>query len=112
MAKPATRAYSRYTRDALAHLGNLVREGRIARRMTGGELAERAGISRALLHRIESGDFGCSIGAVLEVAAIVGIALFDADAGAMTLLHAHSHEKKALLPKRVRASNKGVKDDF
>ncbi|MGE4552534.1 MAG: helix-turn-helix transcriptional regulator, partial [Desulfovibrionaceae bacterium] len=60
VAKPARRAYSRYTRDALVHLGNLIREGRMAARLTAEALAERAGISRALLHRMESGDPGCA----------------------------------------------------
>jgi transcriptional regulator with XRE-family HTH domain len=112
MVKPASRAYSRYTHDALTHLGNLIRENRIARRLTTEELSERAGISRALLHRIETGNFGCAIGAVLEVAAIVGVPLFDADAGTMTLLRAHSQEMKPLLPKAVRLPQKDVKDDF
>ena len=34
---------------------------------------------RDLAHRIEKGDPGCAIGAVFEVAAIVGVRLFDAD---------------------------------
>jgi transcriptional regulator with XRE-family HTH domain len=112
MAKPATRALSRYTRDALALFGNLLREGRVAQRMTAEALAERAGISRALLHRMESGDPGCGIGAVFEVAAILGIPLFEADAGSITVLARHSREKNALLPRLVRVSKAGLKDDF
>ncbi len=112
MAKPVNRAYTSYAREALVLLGNLVREGRQARRMTAGELAERAGISRPLLRRIEAGDPGCGIGAVFEVAAIVGIPLFEADSNTMSLMRANSTERKALLPKLVRTSVRSVKDDF
>ncbi|MGE4552770.1 MAG: helix-turn-helix transcriptional regulator, partial [Desulfovibrionaceae bacterium] len=94
------------------HLGNLIREGRMAARLTAEALAERAGISRALLHRMESGDPGCAVGAVLEVAAIVGVPLFDADADTMTILRSHSQEKRALLPKAVRTPAGDVQDDF
>lgn len=112
MVKLANRPHSRYAREALAHLGNLIREGRQAKRLTAKELAERAGISRALLSRIEAGEPGCGIGAVLEVAAIVGVPLFDADPHAMTMLQEHSTQHKALLPRLVRTSLRGVKDDF
>ncbi|HBE95191.1 MAG TPA: transcriptional regulator [Desulfovibrio sp.] len=112
MVKPAARSLSNYTRDALALFGNLIREGRIAKRMTAEALAERVGISRALLHRIESGDPRSNIGAVFEAAAILGVPLFDADVGVMTALAGDSREKKALLPKRVRTAKAGLKDDF
>lgn len=112
MTKPTRRAYSRYTQDALELLANLIHEGRIANRMTAQDLAERAGISRALLHRIEKGDPGCSVGVVLEVAALVGIPLFDGDRNTVRLLRDHSREMKALLPKMVRIARGDVKDDF
>lgn len=112
MAKPVNRAYSSYAREALVLLGNLVKEGRRARRFTAGELAERAGISRPLLRRIEAGDPGCGIGAVFEVAAIVGIPLFEADAKTMSLMRANSVERGALLPKLVRTGLRRVRDDF
>lgn len=38
---------------------------------------ERAGVSRGLLHRVEAGDAGVSIGAAFELAAVLGIPLFD-----------------------------------
>ena len=60
-------------------LGQLIRLARISHKLTSEELAERAGASRGLLHRIEKGDPGCAIGSVFEVAAIVGVRLFDAD---------------------------------
>ena len=78
MAKLPTRAYSHYSRDAVSLLGQLVRRARIERRITAAELAERAGLSRGLVQRIEKGDPGCAIGAVFEAAAVVGVRLFDA----------------------------------
>ncbi len=77
LPKPFERPYSRYSHDALALLGQLIREGRLAKSPTTAELATRAGISRALLQRIERGDPGCAIGAVFEAAAICGVALFE-----------------------------------
>lgn len=112
MSKPLARAHSRYTLNALALMGNQIRAGRIASNLTAEALAERAGVSRSLLQRIEKGDPGCTIGAVFEVATILGIPLFDADAKTLALRLNYSNEKQALLPKAVRPSGKVVKDDF
>lgn len=112
MVKPLSRTYSQYSLSALELMGQLVREARLGKAMTTTDLAARAGISRALLQRIERGDPGCSIGMVFEVAAICGVPLFDLEQRQLSrhlMLH---REKMALLPKAVRASPKGVKDDF
>lgn len=112
MPKPANRPYSRYSLNALELMGNLIREGRIAANLTTESLAQRAGISRSLLQRIEKGDPGCAIGSVFEVAAIVGLPLFETDAKTLATRLGYSNEKRALLPKAVRLSRKAVKDDF
>lgn len=112
MPKPPARSQSRYSAAAIALLGKLIREARQHNRVTTTELAARAGISRALLQRIEKGDPGCSIGAVFEVAAIVGVPLFEPDARNLAVRLAHAAEKQALLPKAVHPSRKAVKDDF
>src|SRR5277367_5417288 len=80
MIKPAARPYSRYSRDAAILLGQLIRLARMRQKLTVEQLAERAGLSRGLVHRIEKGDLGCAIGSVFEAAAIVGVQLFGADA--------------------------------
>ena len=77
MAKPVSRPLSQYSLDALALLGQLVREVRLERSMTTADLASRAGISRAMLRPIGRGDPGRSIGVVFEVATIGGLSLFD-----------------------------------
>jgi transcriptional regulator with XRE-family HTH domain len=76
MVKPKTQVTSRVTREALVLLGQQIKQGRLARKLTAEELSTRAGISRALLRRIERGDPGCSIGAAFEAAVIAGVPLF------------------------------------
>ena len=112
MVKPISRPYSQYSLNALELLGQLVREARVTKALTAADLAARAGISRALLARIERGDPGCSIGVVFEVATICGLPLFDQEQRQLTTHLAMHREKMALLPKTVRTRVKGVKDDF
>lgn len=112
MAKPAQRSYSRYAREAAALLGFTVHNARIERELTVAEVAERAGVSRGLIHRIEKGDMGCSIGAVFEVAAIVGLRLFDADSTTLNRHLSMARDKLTLLPKAVRTGTRKVKDEF
>jgi transcriptional regulator with XRE-family HTH domain len=112
MPKSITRTYSRYSRDAAALLGALIREARNERKLTAQELADRAGISRGLLQRIEKGNPKCEIGAVFEVATIVGVKLFGTDESALTKYLRQTKEKLALLPKSVRKKSKAVRDDF
>jgi transcriptional regulator with XRE-family HTH domain len=112
MPKSITRTYSRYSRDATALLGGLIREARKQRRLTAQEVADRAGISRGLLQRIEKGDLKCEIGAVFEAATIVGVKLFDTDETTLPKQLGQTREKLALLPKSIRKKSKPVRDDF
>lgn len=112
MPKPATRTTSRYANEAVSYLGRLIREARIARKETTAQLAERAGISRGLLQRIERGDPGCSIGAVFETAALVGIRLFDLDRERLTANNEALARTLTLLPRAARPARSEVKDDF
>jgi transcriptional regulator with XRE-family HTH domain len=112
MAKPNTRPYSRYGLEAAELLGQLIHDARIERGLTVAEAAERAGISRGLVHRIENGETGCSIGAAFELAAIVGVPLFEAEPSTLTRYLETARNKLTLLPKRVRKSMMVVKDDF
>lgn len=112
MAKPVNRSYSRYAREASELLGALIHTARIERDITVMELAERAGVSRGLVQRIERGDTGCSIGAVFELAAIVGVRLFEDNPSALPRHLSAAREKLTLLPKSVRKSQIKVKDDF
>jgi ribosome-binding protein aMBF1 (putative translation factor) len=106
------RPVSPYAAEAAKLLGELIRKARITRKMKTVDVTARAGISRGLLRRIENGDLGCTIGAVLEVAAIVGVQLFDAGPAAMTAALDANREVMALLPRRVRSPRLEVRDDF
>ncbi|PSJ16048.1 helix-turn-helix domain-containing protein [Nitrosomonas supralitoralis] len=112
MPKSITRTYSRYTHEASSLLGGLIRAARKERKLTAQEVADRAGISRGLLQRIEKGDLKCEIGAVFEVSAIVGVKLFDADETTLTRHIRQTEDKLSLLPKSVRKKSKVVHDDF
>lgn len=106
------RSYSRVTHQALSILGKLIRVGRTERSMTAQELAERAGISRTTLHNIEKGEPGPEVGTVFEVAALVGVRLFEYDERTLTMHNARLEEKLTLLPKSVRRSRREIDDDF
>lgn len=112
MARPSDRNYSRTARDAAALLGEMIRAARIHRRMSTGELAERAGVSRGLVVRVEAGDLGSAIGAAFEMAAVLGVPLFEADPGQVSARLARQREVNALLPKRAFPASVDVDDDF
>ena len=112
MPKVSVRTYSRYSREAMILLGDLIRAARKERKMTTQEVADRAGISRGLLQRIEKGDPKCELGATFEVATIVGVKLFDTEATTLTKHIRQIEDKLALLPKSVRKKVKVADDDF
>jgi transcriptional regulator with XRE-family HTH domain len=112
MAKPQARAYSQYNLEALDLLAKLIRAGRISQKITGQELAGRAGISRSLLQRIENGDPACSIGAVFEAAILAGVPLFEAEPERLQNHRSMTSERLSLLPKSARKSRRVIHDDF
>ncbi|APZ42718.1 helix-turn-helix transcriptional regulator [Acidihalobacter ferrooxydans] len=112
MPKPAHRSYSRYAREAAELLGLLIRHTRVGAGLTVAEVAERAGVSRGLVHRIEKGEMGSSIGATFEVAAIVGLRLFEAEPTTLARHLAMERDRLTLLPQSVRSRTLKVKDDF
>jgi transcriptional regulator with XRE-family HTH domain len=112
MAKPARRTYSRQNLDALGLLAQMIHVGRIERKMTAQEMAERAGISRPLLRRIESADPSCAIGSVFEVAAIARVPLFGGEPDRLQTQRSALTEKLTLLPQRARKPRRIIHDDF
>lgn len=112
MSKPTRRTYSRYARDAVELLGQHIRNARITQGMTVAELAERAGVSRGLVHRVEGGEMGSAIGVAFELAVIIGVPLFDATPGILSEHLRSARERRALLPKAVRHRAEEVDDDF
>lgn len=107
-----TRPFSKYTQEAVKLLGKQIQLARKQRRWSENELAERAGIARATLQRMEKGDMACTIGLVFEVATLVGIKLFDAEHEALPGQVAETEERIALLPKHIHPARKAVDDEF
>jgi transcriptional regulator with XRE-family HTH domain len=112
MAKPVNRTFSRQNLEALELLAKMIRVGRIDRKMSAQEMANRAGISRPLLRRIESADPSCAIGSVFEVAAIAGVPLFGGEPDRIETQRAALTEKLSLLPQRTRKPRRVIHDDF
>jgi transcriptional regulator with XRE-family HTH domain len=112
MAKPANRAFSRHNLEALKVLPQMIRVGRIERKMSAQEVANRAGISRPLLRRIENGDPSCGIGSVFEVAVLTGVPLFGGEPDRIETQGSALTEKLTLLPQRARKPRRMIRDDF
>lgn len=107
-----TRPYLKYTQEAVKLLAKQIQLGRKQRRWSENELAQRAGIARATLQRIEKGDMACKIGLVFEVAALVGIKFFDADSETLRGQIFDAEERIALLPKHIHSPKKAIDDEF
>lgn len=112
MSESKIRTYSKTTRTAMQLLGDLIRTARLEQRQTAQELAERAGISRGLLRRIEQGDLKCEIGVVFEVATLLGVPLFDEDPQRVVVHQGYVGEILKLMPKSVRKRRVDMKDNF
>ncbi len=107
------RTYSRYTREAGTLLGKLIKLGRKERKWTESELANRAGISRATLQKIEKGNLNVAMGLIFEAAVLVGVKLFDEERSSLVSHSSRADDKLAVLPNTVRKRGKvSVDDDF
>lgn len=107
-----SRTYSKYAIEAALLLGEQIKLERKLRKWSEANLAERAGISRATLQKIEAGDMSCAIGIVFETASVVGICLFDSNNQPLSKSIQRTRDTLALLPKRIRERKKKVDDDF
>ncbi|MGI9363128.1 MAG: helix-turn-helix transcriptional regulator [Parasphingorhabdus sp.] len=106
------RTYARYTSEGVALLGKMIRHGRKQRRMTETELAERLGIARSTLQRMERGDPRVETGIMFEAAALVGLKLFDSDEKGVNRLSDRFDDRIAVLPKHVYKTERKVVDEF
>lgn len=106
------RIYSRPAQEAVILLGKQVKLARKQRKWTAQNLADRAGISRATLQKIEKGEVTCAIGLVFEVATLVGVNLFDQEKVPLAMSIENVSHKIALLPQRIKAKTKVIDDDF
>ena len=106
------RAHSKYAKEAAYLLGQQIKLGRKKHKWSEKNLAERAGISRATLQKIEDGQLSPSIGRVFEVAALVGVTLFEEESQALKTRIDLTQSQIALMPQRIKNRTKAVDDDF
>lgn len=87
----------------LESLGKRLREARLRRKIAAGHFAERMGISRDTLNRLERGDATIAIGTYLRALAVLGL---DADIDEVAANDALGRrlQDAALAPRRVRKS--------
>lgn len=102
---------SRAARDVIRLLGQRVAIERRAQRRTAAELAERAGISRDTLHRVERGDPRVAIGTVIELLTLLGVPLLEENTTDVAREIGRGRLMLDLLPDRVRTP-RVVDDDF
>jgi len=106
------RSYARYTLAAVGLLGTLVKLERKSRRITAQEMAERLGVDRSTLQRLEEGDPKVELGLAFEACAILGIPLFEDQMHGLTIRLEEAGKRLALLPNRVRTGRLNTNDDF
>lgn len=106
------RTYSRLAKEAGILLGKEIQVARKEKSWSEQILADRIGISRTTLQKIEAGDMTVAIGLVLEAAVILGIPLFASESPSLSQSIRSASDKLTLMPKRIRTKTKKVKDDF
>lgn len=106
------RTYSSMTKGALTLMGKQIQLARKARRMSASDLAERTGIARSTLWRIEQGEPGVEIGLVFEAAILAGVPIFQGVGGRFAAEIERLNDKLALLPASIRDRSAELKDDF
>ena len=114
------RTYAKYTKQAVQLLGQHIRLARKKRTWTQRELAERAGVGRSTVQKVENGHLGIEIGLAFEIASIAGIPLFAHEPNPQTLTQSNyletelrqAQELLTVLPRGVYKQSVKVDDDF
>lgn len=109
MRKP--HAYSPQALETARLLGERVRLGRLERRWTLEEMAERVGVNHTTMRKVERGDLTVGLGPALEAAALVGVSLFEVGPGGLSLERRDAQARLAMVPSRARRP-KAVDVDF
>ncbi|MCY1308084.1 transcriptional regulator, y4mF family [compost metagenome] len=110
MSSVPARSYSPAAVDALRVMGSFIQLRRKEYGLTVQKLADKAGVSRGLVHRIERGDPKCEIGVVFEIAVLMEIPMFI-DESQLPILRANFEARLAVLPKRIKPKLE-VSNDF
>lgn len=109
MKKNAT--FSPRTVEAAELLGTQVRIGRLERRWTAQELAERVGVSVVTLRKIERGDPSVGLGVAFEAATLTGVPLFYEERSRLSSELQRAGDRLTVLPSRARKPRE-IDDDF
>lgn len=107
-----THTYLPATEAAVAALGAQIGAARRELGWTAADLAERLGVSAAVVTRIEKGVPTTTVGTVFEAAVVCGVPLFAADPSDLPRLAETERNRLALLPSRVRKKPVDIDDDF
>lgn len=108
--KAGSRTFSPLTRDAARVLGQQVRTERLKKRWTVKDLAERAGVSKPTITKLERGDLSVSLGTAFEAAVLVGVPIFAESREGLSRIEKETQLGLAVLPERAR--KREVNDDF
>lgn len=103
------RTYSQATVEAARLLGKQVREARLERRWTLGDLADRVGVNYATVRKVEEGDPSVGLGVAFESATLLGVPLFSAERRWREVEATRLDDRLTVLPKRAR--RREVPDD-
>lgn len=111
---PATkkRSYAKYTLAAASLLGQEIKLERKGQKMTAQELAERLGVTRGTVQRLESGDPKVEVGIAIDAFVILGIPLIQGGIKGIERRIKTGATHLALLPKYARTPRVEVSDDF
>ncbi|MDG1416529.1 MAG: helix-turn-helix transcriptional regulator [Maricaulis sp.] len=108
----SNRSYSKLTKQALILMGQQIKLARKKRKMSEHDLAERAGIARSTLQKIEMGAPQIDIGFVFEAAILTGVPLFEPETTSLAPQIERIKDRLALMPTYIRKPKREVKDDF
>lgn len=103
---------SRATKNTLLYLANLIKIARKERGITQEELAERIGVSRMKVNRIESGNSQVAIGSVFEACFVLGIPLMGCDKEHINNLSKMLSYINKFLPENIPSRDVNFNDDF
>ncbi len=106
-----TRTYSPPAIEAAKILGGRIRLARQERRWTSEDLAERLGVTRNTVRKVERGAMTVALGTALEAAALLNVPLFDESASVRGRELMRIQHTLSLLPARVDKLP-DVDDDF
>jgi len=104
-------AYSPQAVETARALGERIRLGRLERRWTLEEAAERVGVNHTTMRKVERGDLTVGLGPALEAAALLDVPLLAVGPDGLSLERRETQARLAGVPSRARRP-KAVDVDF